>query len=657
MGLSIRCVLGAAACALVPAAGSAINLDLTEPTLSVADSSVYSHFEPIGDIDEDGTGDFFVPATGSIRVLSGADGSEIYRIEDRFIGTASTVTDDLNGDGVPEIFAAADGYLALFDGISGEELHRANEARLYAYSRSIGDVTGDGFGDIVLVEALVSAGGNVGSILYLVDGATLGRLRTFRGTARSDFGVDVAGIPDVDGDGVDDFAVAAGPPPSGGTPEIFIYSGATQSLMRVIPQQTQDPILFVRRIVPAGDFDGDGMNDIAISGDRSGTVDSAVEVYSMVDGSLIRRFSFDGFRMTFGLAFGSLDADHVPDLAVGLAAPENVDVKVVSGANGFELRRFTQNSSEFFPIGGISTADFNGDGLEDLLVSRYENSFTTGYRLTSQSVANVAQELFLSGGWFDPAPEHSNEGVFLEFAEHPESGNPAITAIWYGYAQDGSQKWYIGGPSELSDEGQARFEMFSANGAQFGDAFESASVQRTAEGDAIIHIGGCNAIDFRMYFESGDNEELQLIPLLRTNLELDCADTATSASAFNPTGIWWNANRAGEGFFIDTVDSDMGTYTFSSWFAYADGQPAWVVAGDFVEANDGNTALPAFTSARNTEYTSLIPFGELRFDIASCTTATATYASIDESAVGTQSGTIELTGDFTGDTFGGCPTP
>ena len=655
MSVSLKSLLTTAA--LFPVLSDAISLDMTDPRYEVTGSSIYSRYEVIGDIDSDQIADVLIDADGSLVLLSGADGSEIYRISDANLGQTVDLVGDLNADGIPEILATGTSFMALYSGRSGEELTRTVINSFYGYSRMITDVTGDGFADVVTAMGFVFAGTDPGYTLEIRDGTTLAMVGSFRGIARSSFAEDLTLIDDVNNDGIEDLAVTAGTALSETTPEIFIYSGATLGFLQAIQQNDQDSILFARRIIPAGDFDGDGVQDIAIAGNLTGGSGSAIEVYSVADGSLLRRFDLGIGGFEYGIATGSFDEDDVLDFAVGLTTNGGVDIRVIAGSDGSVLRQFTQSSDGFSLIPAITAADFDGNGLTDLLVSRYDDDATTGYVLTSQSVADTAQDSFLSGGWFDPAEQHANEGVFLEFAEHPESGNPAITAIWYGYAQDGSQKWYIGGPAELSDEGQARVEMFSANGAQFGDAFDSASVQRTAEGDAIIHIGGCDAIDFRMYFESGDTEELQLIPLLRTNLELDCADTATSASAFNPTGIWWNADRAGEGFFIDTVDSDMGTYTFSSWFAYADGQPAWVVAGDFVEANDGNTALPAFTSARTPENTSLIPFGELRFDIASCTTATATYASIDESAVGTQSGTIELTGDFTGDTFGGCQTP
>jgi len=74
------------------------------------------------------------------------------------------------------------------------------------------------------------------------------------------FGTAVAGIGDVNGDGVGDLVVSAL-----GTAEVFVFSGADRSLLRTI----HDPdgltnVRFGVAVAGVGDLNGDGVDDIAV---------------------------------------------------------------------------------------------------------------------------------------------------------------------------------------------------------------------------------------------------------------------------------------------------------------------------------------------------------------------------------------------------------
>jgi hypothetical protein len=191
----------------------------------------------VGDTDGDGFGDLLVgapssdlggPDLGYARVFSGRNGDVLatrfgLRPGDRF-GAAVSALGDIDGDqradyaiGAPQEFAAGIGYVAVVSGATHAVVQGSIGTRLgdhYGiFVDPAGDVDADGVPDLVVganqysVPAATPVGPGYARVL---SGASHATLHTFNGIAQNDwYGIAVAGIGDVNGDGHADLAVGA----------------------------------------------------------------------------------------------------------------------------------------------------------------------------------------------------------------------------------------------------------------------------------------------------------------------------------------------------------------------------------------------------------------------------------------------------------------
>jgi hypothetical protein len=260
----------------------------------------------LGDIDGDGRGDFAIsgqPSAGTsqpagfVRVYSGASGALIRQhvgasAQSR-LGCAIADAGDVDGDGVHDLAAGdwrdatggtAAGALRVFSGATGAELLSVFgtlvNGNLGSSVAGAGDIDGDGRADVI-------AGAPLGGTGYarVWSGATGALLFTFTGdTVNDQFGIAVAGVGDVDGDGRDDVALGASADDDGGTNSgsARIHSGADGSeLFRFDGNSGVDELGY--SVCGLGDVDGDGGLDFAVAapGDDAGggTLSGAVRVH------------------------------------------------------------------------------------------------------------------------------------------------------------------------------------------------------------------------------------------------------------------------------------------------------------------------------------------------------------------------------------------
>ncbi len=344
----------------------------------------------IGDVtqDQEGFEDFIVGAPralgldGVALVYSGEDGSYIRLhsvpewLASHFgfsIASAGYFDTDSYPDYVVGAYSANGdrGGCKIFSGKTGSAivtvLGLLGRTDLLGYSvDGLGDVDGDGRQDDIIVGAPGYEnidGENIGCV-YVLTGPDMDTLYTLYGSEPGQwFGLEVAGIGDVNADDTADFAVASF------NKSLRIYSGATGDTLYTLPRPlyTQDG----KKIAAVGRVDADDADDFAVSYMLS----HQVIVYSGIDGAALCTLSVPG-SITFGVEVvggGKMTADDVPDLIV-IEAGDWLGSGRVSKAHFFSSDDGTllytidgpQSASQTFAA--CAAADVDNDGYNEAVI-------------------------------------------------------------------------------------------------------------------------------------------------------------------------------------------------------------------------------------------------------------------------------------------------
>jgi len=364
----------------------------------------------VDDLDGDGVDDVLVGAprsdlqgdkAGSVFLHSGADGSLIrqhHGAAAHKLGISVAAFPDLDGDGTGDYAASAQrdnssgllsGYVRLWSGADGSLIREFQSAstwdRFGALVVNPGDIDGDGTADLLVSAPNDDWQGPGSGAVRIYSGADGSLLQTQYGRDPWDlFGTSACAVGDVDGDGRAAFAVgsprAATPGPASGAVQVF--SGRTGAELRRFQGRPGD-VLGVS-VCTVGDFDGDGLGDLASGGvdDFSSLTQrpGVVRVYSLANGQEITSFVHDRNTEGFGLAVAGLvdgNGDGYGELLVG--APHSGLVGANGLASGSARLYSGRSGRRSFEVNGDSpqdhlgtglapAGDFNGDGRDDFLV-------------------------------------------------------------------------------------------------------------------------------------------------------------------------------------------------------------------------------------------------------------------------------------------------
>ena len=179
---------------------------------------------------------------------------------------------------------------------------------------------------------------------------------------------------DVNGDGTPDWILGTGP---GGGSRVRILDGRTFS--DVVPEFWAFESSFSGGVfVAAGDFDGDGRDEVVITPDQGGG--ARVQVRSVVGGQTQTRADFYGiddpnFRGGARAAAGDLNGDGRDDLAVAAGFGGGPRVATFDGRTVTTATTPTHLAGDFFAFDPnlrngvyLSIGDLNGDGAGELVI-------------------------------------------------------------------------------------------------------------------------------------------------------------------------------------------------------------------------------------------------------------------------------------------------
>ena len=304
---------------------------------------------------------------------------------------------DLDGDLVPDLVVGApdadlagtdSGAVFVHSGAGGAlllTLPGAGPADDFGWSvAGAGDLDGDGVPDLLAgahqdTDDIQGSGGNGAGYVLAVSGVDGAPLRGWLGQSLVDetndfFGASVAGAGDLDGDGVGDLAVGEPWSDVEGTPTgLFagrghVFSGATgAALFSVagIGVGSYDWTDVGRSVLSPGDLDGDGTPEVLV-GAASGSL-GGVMVASGATGAVLQLVSLDGNHNGLTLtALGDVDADGVPDFAVG----GSEQAHVISGASLSTLTTYSgAGNAQDGGLSVVTVGDANADGQADYVVT------------------------------------------------------------------------------------------------------------------------------------------------------------------------------------------------------------------------------------------------------------------------------------------------
>jgi hypothetical protein len=282
---------------------------------------------------------------------------------------------DFNGDGIPDL-AVADGGVALQPGgavsvLLGNGDGTFQTAQTYAvpsgaYVVAVGDVNGDGIADLAVCQD-----SGVSVLLGNGDG-TFQNPQTYYAAGPYPYGLASA---DFNSDGHLDLAVTnSNPNNPNGTLSILLGNGdGTFQAAQSYPFGSPQPIA-----VAVGDFNRDGILDLAvIENDPIAVASSVTILLGNGNGTFQTVQSYPTDNEPVALVVADLNGDGIPDLTVVCSGtPPNyggtADVLLGNGDGTFQA---AQSYAAGFESVSAAVADFNGDGIPDIVVANQGGPF------------------------------------------------------------------------------------------------------------------------------------------------------------------------------------------------------------------------------------------------------------------------------------------
>ena len=504
------------------------------------------------------------------------------------------------------------------------------------------DLTGDGVSDVIVgaSDETVSGVSGAGRV-YIFNGATGALVRSHSGSplvSGGSFGTSVAGLHDVNGDGLGDYVVGADGE-SGNAGKIYVFSGSNGFLLwsktSINPESGGK---FGRSVAEVADVDNDGRPDVLVGAPGEDGDRGHVYLFSGGSGLFLRQHNSPNAEISgsFGESVSGvpdLNNDGRGDYVIGAAfegpgaSPSGAGrAYVFSGISGFLV--FTLKSPLDQSIGRFGEAvagvpDVNGDGKGDILVGAPYEDFTVDSTFHPDAgrayLFNGSNGLLLTT-YQSPAADLADFGYF--------GASVAGTADRNG---DGKGDCVVGATGTYNVyvfKGTGDFAMLNnfptPDGTginQFYGYSVAGNGDANADGRGDVLIGGPGSDDFPSGPSQAGRAWMQRSPLTNdsctifSTLDLLDGPNAVTNIGANGTAIDTDTctNRIGSDVWYTYVASCDGSVTFSTCAdvnfdsviaVYSGcgffGAPLFgcsLAASSPIACNDDGSGCPGFTSS------------------------------------------------------------
>jgi hypothetical protein len=374
---------------------------------------------------------------------------------DHRLGSAVGFIGDVNGDGLDDFALGADGHdgvnqnegvVWVFHGTTGAlpaapQVSLTGSARNRRFGGSLdgaGDVNGDGFQDLIASTGSLGQRNEGAAAVWLggPQGISPRRVRLLRPSRPARlFGYRVAGLGDLDGDGLDEVAVTNG---AHHATHIDLYNGRSGGGPSSPARTLADTL---PGTITAGDFNGDGHRDVLAHaypglsvwwGSGAGLAAAPARVGADYE--------------TWSAAAGDMNDDGFDDVLVGGQWGERGEGRVAllwgdaAGLQASPIAFWDSGVSQARLGGSLSMGDVNGDAFSDGLVGASGHAGDTGTTTPTYQRGNT---FLLRGGPLGPERMPPTTAI--------DRGSDTQEALAYGDLNgDGHMDAVVAGPRRVT---------------------------------------------------------------------------------------------------------------------------------------------------------------------------------------------------------------
>ena len=395
-----------------------LNPNTTDPAVGAQPQSV-----AVADFDGDGIPDMVVVnylsygnVTNTVTVFKGAGNGTFTQVGVALttdLAPRKVVVGDFNNDGSPDFAVVTQDGVDVFLNKGNGSFKNAAFINLSTLlgsgfsSIAAGDFNGDGQMDLAVTH---SASSPQAVVILLGNGDGTFTEQTNQCSLLNDDLASQAGCPAVGGESLD---IEAGDFNEDGTPDLAvadITNGKVDILLGngdgTFAASTAFAVGNYPQSIAVGRFNGDSHLDLAVANNTDGTV-------TILQGNGAGSFAPASYSpLSVGgnptsVAVGDFNADGIPDLAVSTAVssgpPANTwsyEVVALAGATGAGFTALP--ASPLMQIAypqAVAVADFNNDGLSDLVTVNMDGTATVQLaQLTQTATGNISASTSLIGG-------------------------------------------------------------------------------------------------------------------------------------------------------------------------------------------------------------------------------------------------------------------